>query len=218
MDYPIFDSIVNHIHGELKQRELPIKKFKKWREEKINASGLEITIDLSGITPFISHVEIYMDWDKFRETRLAKQLNGMNKHPLLNVNRVPNSNIDPNLDVEVTWHFNEQMVLDDELVDPNSGKVETASLWMQQINEKLNDLMPTDHVINRWHVEIEGSDDEKYLSDMNLISYLQYPMKYHTDLNGIKKHVSRKIQELLFLTNRVVQVAEYCFPKTTVDQ
>lgn len=218
MDYPIFDSIVNHIHGELKQRDLPIDKFKKWREEAINASGLEITIDLFEITPFISHVEIYMDWDKFREVRLAKQLNGMSKHPLLNTPNTPNSNIHPNIDVEVTWHFNEQMILDDELVDPNAGKVEMASLWMQQVNERLNTLMPSDHVINRWHVEIEGSDEKKYLSDMNLISYLQYPMHNHNELNGIKKHVTRKIQELLFLTNRVVHVAESCFPNTTVGK
>ena len=215
MDYPIFNSIVNHIHGELKHRDLPIRKFKKWREEAINASGLEITIDLTETTPFISHTDIYMDWDKFREVRLAKQLNGMQKHPLLNTPKVPEANIYPNIDVEVTWHFNEQMVLDDDLVAPDAGgKVELASMWMQQINHHLTNVMPSDHVANRWHVELEGDGDEKYLSDMNLISYLQYSMQGQEEINSIKRLVTLKFQELLILTNRIVKVAEQSFPRT----
>ena len=213
MDSPIFNSVVNHIKGELERRDLPIEQFKKWQEEAINASGLEIKINLSETTPFISMVEIHIDWDRFREIRLARQLEGMEKHPLLNKPSVPEANVDPNLDVEVTWHFNEQMVLDDEIVGENGGKVETASLWMQGINQELLSMLPHESVSNRWHVEIEGSGEEKYLSSMDLISYFQYPLHSQTEINSINNLVTKKIQQLLLLSNKVVHIAERCFPK-----
>lgn len=217
MDYPIFNSIINHIQEELNRRELPIKQFKKWQEQAINASGLEITIDLSEITPFISIVEINLDWDKFREIRLAKQLNGMEQHPLLKNSSLPETNIDPNIDVEITWHFNEQMVLDEDLTGEESGKIETASQWMQGVNERLHDHLPDDNITNRWHVEIEGSDENKYLSNMNLISYLQYCLTGKKELNEIHQTVTKKIQQLLILTNKVVDVAEKSFPRAMAE-
>lgn len=217
MDYPIFNSIINHIQEELNRRELPIQQFKKWQEQAINASGLEISINLSEITPFINLVEINLDWDKFREIRLAKQLKGMEQHPLLKNSSLPEANIDPNIDVEITWHFNEQMVLDEELTGEEHGKIETASHWMQGVNQHLQNFMPEDNLTNRWHVEIEGSEDDKYISDMNLISYLQYCLADEHELNDIHKIVTKKIQQLLVLTNKVVEVAEFSFPRAMAD-
>ncbi len=217
MDYPIFNSIINHIQEELNRHELPIQQFKKWQEQAINASGLEIAINLSEITPFINLVEINLDWDKFKEIRLARQLKGMEQHPLLKKPSLPEANIDPNIDVEITWHFNEQMILDEELTGEGSGKIETASQWMQGVNQHLQSFLPEDNLTNRWHVEIEGSDEEKYISDMNLISYLQYGLAGEAELNDIHNKVTKKIKQLLILTNKVVEVAEHSFPRALAD-
>ena len=35
-------------------------------------------------------------------------------------------------------------------------------------------LLISDDIITRWHIEVDGDKDGKYLSAINLISYFQY--------------------------------------------
>ncbi|MEX1062419.1 MAG: hypothetical protein WEC12_02345, partial [Balneolaceae bacterium] len=76
MQYPIFHSVVNKIKASLNKSKINVSKFKTWEETQINATGLEIWIDLVDSTDYLKAVSINFDWDRFRETRIAKQLEG----------------------------------------------------------------------------------------------------------------------------------------------
>ncbi|MEX0773422.1 MAG: hypothetical protein WD038_09660 [Balneolales bacterium] len=208
MNYPIFNSIVKQIESELSNRSTKIANFRLWEEEAINATGLEFIIDLSKDTHQIKNVSINLDWDKFREARLAKQLKGMEKHPLANLPRISNAKVIPTIDVEIIWHFNEKAILVNARSFTGNQRIETASSWMDNINKEINASLPTDNMITRWHVEIEGDLKGKYLSNMSLISYLQYPLADSRSLNKIHQFVAEKIQQLLVRTNKVMQIAE----------
>lgn len=212
MNYPIFNSIVNQIETELNKKNIKVTQFKTWSEEIINATGLEITIDLENISPFIKKTVINLDWDRFRETNLAKELEGMHKHPFLQENNSKSSAVKPNIDVEVMWYFNQDAILEYTPTTIGNHRIETASKWMEEINNNLHKLNLSDDLISRWHVEIEGDLNGKYLSDMCLISYLQYELENQKTLNDIHKLVENKIQEILMRTNRVIQIATNTLP------
>lgn len=208
MNYPIFNSIVKQIESELNRRGTKVTNFRVWEEEAINASGLEFTIDLSKDTEQIREVSINLDWDKFREARLARQLKGMEKHPLARHPKISNANVIPTIDAEVIWHFNEKAILDSAPSFTGNYRIETASQWMDSINKEISVSLPSENMITRWHVEIEGDLKGKYLSDMSLISYLQYPLEDSGTLNNIHQFVAKKIQQLLVRTNKIIQIAE----------
>ncbi|MEX2641662.1 MAG: hypothetical protein WD266_13315 [Balneolales bacterium] len=213
MNYPIFNSIVKQIEAELVKRATKINNFRVWEEEAINAAGLEFSIDLSGDTNQIKSFSINLDWDKFREARLAQQLKGMDKHPLIHQPNISGRNIVPSIDVEVIWHFNEKAVLETASSMTGNHRIDTASQWMDNINKEISETLPSDNLITRWHVEIEGDLNGKYLSDMSLISYLQYPLDETSSLNNIHKLVGKNIQQLLVRTNKIVQIAETTLKK-----
>lgn len=212
MNYPIFNSIVNFIETELQKKNIKIIQFKTWNEEIINATGLEITIDLEDVSPYLKKTVINLDWDKFRELNLAKTLSGLEKHPLLQSTDEIESVVKPNIDVEVMWYFNEDAVLDYVPSLIGNVRIEAASKWMEEINQNLHKLNLSDNLITRWHVEIEGDMKGKFLSDMCLISYLQYELGGQDNLNDIHEVVEKKIQELLMRTNRVIQIATNTLP------
>ncbi|MEX0778435.1 MAG: hypothetical protein WD491_13430 [Balneolales bacterium] len=208
MNYPIFNSIVKQIESELTRRNSRIINFRLWEEEAINAAGLEFSIDLSKDTSQIKNVSINLDWDKFREARLAKELKGMEKHPLANLPNISKARVLPTIDVEVTWHFNEKAVLDTVSSFEGNHRIETASQWMDSINKEIIASLPSNNMITRWHVEIEGDLKGKYLSNMSLISYLEYPLGDSGSLNKIHQFIAEKIQKLLVRTNKIVYIAE----------
>ena len=113
MQYPIFNSFINRIKADLNKKNIKSEEFVVWTEETINAIGLELRIQLDDISPYLQSVTINFDWDKFREVSLARQLPGMEKHPLLNVkNDITNTHLKPNMDVEVSWKFNQDYILE----------------------------------------------------------------------------------------------------------
>ena len=63
MYYPIFNSIVNTVNAQLDKRGISSKKFKTWQDERINATGLELMIELGENSSFIDALSINFDWD-----------------------------------------------------------------------------------------------------------------------------------------------------------
>lgn len=208
MKYPIFNSIVNRIESELTKRNINIKSFKTWDENKINASGLEIIIDLANTSNFIKALTINFDWDRFRETVLARQLDGMEEHPLLQKETMVSTNIQPIIDIEVVWQFDEKKSQEKAPDKIGTSRLDAASLWMESISKEVNELLAADDIITRWHIEVEGDQYGKYLSAINLLSYFQYELKDLKSLNEVHQYLGRKIQHLLYKTNKVIQIAD----------
>lgn len=212
MNYPIFNSIVNQIESVLENKNIKVSRFKRWNEEIINATGLEIEIDLSDVSGMVSKTLINMDWDRFREANLATSLEGMQKHPLHSLKLDLDTVVTPSIDVEVMWYFDQQAVLD--YIDSPVGnrRIEAASKWMEDINKHSHKLNLSDNLVTRWHIEIGGDLQGKYLSSMCLISYLQYKLENEKTLNDIHELVGHKVQEILMRTNRVIQIAQKTLP------
>lgn len=213
MKYPIFNSIINLIESELIKRNINIQSFRSWDESKINATGLEIQIDLQDTSNYIDSLMINFDWDRFRETNLAQQLDGMEAHPFLQDENAMKSTIEPLIDIEVVWQFDEEK--SQEIVPTKIGnhRLEAASEWMEQISKQVNELLASDNIITRWHIEVEGDQYGRYLSAINLLSYFQYTLEDLKSLNEVHKYVSRKLQHLLFKTNKVIQIADQTIDK-----
>src|SRR5699024_3012509 len=174
MTYPIFNSFINQIENELESRNINIKTFKTWHEDRINATGLEIRTDVKSFDKTIKEIAINFDWDRFREMTLAAQLKGLDEHPMLQEENLSNINVVPKIDVEVSWIFDEQH---EHIALPNvteSERLQRARNWMKVINKQLNKLYGTKDIITRWHIELEGSGNKKYISVLSLISYFQY--------------------------------------------
>lgn len=208
MENPIFNSIINRIRSELNKRNIPIKQFRTWDEDRINASGLELIIDLQPSSDYIKELMINFDWDRFREIALARQLDGMEEHPLLSVKGWDPSPVEPLIDIEVVWKFDEKKT--QELVPTKVGntRLEAASEWMEKVSQEVNELLLSDDIITRWHIEVEGDKYGRYLSAINLISYFQYSLSDLKSLNEVHQYISRKIQHLLFKTNKVIKLSD----------
>lgn len=213
MEYPIFNSIINTIDHNLESRGISTNMFKTWENSKINATGLELEINLSTISDYIRSMSINFDWDSFREASLAKKLEGQETHPFLKVDKLKNTNIIPTIDVEMTWFFEEETC---QPVSPDKNgnyRVENSSIWMESVSKDVNQLLAKDDIITRWHVEIEGDQYGKYLSAINLISYFQYKIESPRSLEEVNKLVSRRLQDLLFKANKVINISDHILSK-----
>ncbi len=208
MTYPIFHSVVNRIEADLSRRDISIKTFRTWNEDRINATGLEIVIDLSPKTNHLNALSINFDWDRFRETVLAQQLEGMEEHPFLQEENMVSTSISPLIDIEVTWQYNVEPSKSYAQIRGNLGQLEASSQWMEKISSKVNDLLAEDDIITRWHVEIEGDEKGKYLSAANLISYFQYTLVDLNSLNEVHKFVGDKLEKLLLKSQKVMTVSD----------
>lgn len=209
MKYPIFNTFINRIKSDLNRKNIEPAEFHVWTDETINATGLEIKIDLSGLSNHVRDVTINFDWDKFREINCARQLPGMEKHPLLAANTaIEHSSVLPGMDVEVTWNLRPDVVLNDQSKAADLDRIERASIWMDTINKRIHDTLPSDYIISRWHIEVDGDTVGRYLSTMSLISYFQFTLNQMTDLNQILDFISRKLQLILVRSNRIIQIAE----------
>lgn len=213
MEYPIFNSIINTIDTNLESRGISTNMFKTWQNNKINATGLELEINLSNISDYVRSMSINFDWDSFREASLAKKLKGMETHPFLKMDKLKNSSITPTIDVEMTWFFEEESC---QPIYPDKNgnyRVENSSIWMESVSKDVNQLLAKDDIITRWHVEIEGDQNGKYLSAINLISYFQYQILEPKSLEEVNKLVSRRLQELLFKANKVINISDQILSK-----
>ena len=212
MNYPIFNSIVNQIEAELNKRNIKIDTFRTWKENTINATGLELVIDIHEMSDYIKSVTINFDWDKFKEICLAKQLKGMEKHPLLQEKAMVSTNVKPIIDIEIAWHFDKKTASSLGSSKLGSDRLDTASIWMDTINKRNNQLLTSDNIITRWHIEIEGDMNGRYLSEMRLISYFQYTFEDLKSLNEIHNYINKKLQFLLMTTLKVINIANESVP------
>ena len=208
MVYPIFDSIVNGIKTELQHRNISTTYFKKWNEDTINATGLEIEIPIDHVSNYLKALKINFDWDLFREKTLARQLNGMEKHPLLQKEDNHTTGVNPVIDIEVLWQFDEsetQAIVPSKL---GRQRLDAASQWMDQVSKNVNMLLSSDDIITRWHFEVEGDEYGRYLSIIHLLSYFQYSFEGLHHLNEVHNYVNRRLQHLLYKINRVTRLAD----------
>mgnify|MGYP000648553944 FL=1 len=208
MTYPIFNSVVNRIESDLSERDLTINSFRTWNEDRINATGLEIEFDLSRQSNFLKALSLNFDWDRFRETVLAKQLEGMDEHPFLQEENMVSTNITPVIDIEITWLFNEKAPHPQLAAHNGNHRMEAASEWMEEISKEVNQLLADDDIITRWHIEVEGTESNKYLTAINLISYFQYTLTDLNSLNDVHDFVIKCLQELLVKSQKVLNIAD----------
>lgn len=208
MQYPIFQSVVNKINALLTKRNINVVKFKTWEETKINAAGLEILISLSESTNHLTHLSINFDWDRFREAALANQLKGTDNHPMLKAKHLAEANVAPSIDVELVWYFDENKCQPQTTNGDMNFRIQAASEWMDQASKKANELLVADDIITRWHLEIDGDENGKYLTAINLISYFQYSMADVKSLKEVQKLVDRKLTHLLFKANRIIKIVD----------
>lgn len=204
MHYPIFNSIVNTVNTQLDKRGLLTKKFKTWEDNKINAIGLELIIDLEKTSQFMDSLSINFDWDSFRETSMASKLQGMEKHPFLKVEKLTKAHVNPTIDIEMAWLFDIDSCQPEVPGRSGNYRIENASKWMESISKQINTLLKSENIITRWHIEIEGDETGKYLSAINLISYFQYEIKTPKNLVEVQSFVNRRLHELLLKASRVI--------------
>ncbi|MEX2362678.1 MAG: hypothetical protein WD597_03605, partial [Balneolaceae bacterium] len=186
MHYPIFSSIVNTVESQLGKRGVSASKFRIWEDNKIHATGLELIIGLEKTSNFMTSLSINFDWDSFRETNMAKYLNGMDGHPFLKIKTLTKSEVKPIIDVEMSWLFDVEKCQPQVPGEDGNYRIEKASRWMESISKQVNDYLADDDIITRWHIEIDGDESGKYLSAINLISYFQYYLNSPKSLNEVQ--------------------------------
>jgi len=208
MEYPIFQSIANIINGSLNERNINVTKFRTWEETKINATGLEIFIDLNDSTNYLKSLSINFDWDRFREAALAQQMEGTGKHPILKSDRFKEAKVSPVIDIEMTWHFKEDRCQPSTSNGETNYRIQTAGEWMDDASKKVNELLISDDIITRWHLEIDGDQYGKYLTAINLISYFQYEMSDLKSLCEVHDFVDRKLTHLLYKAKKIIEIVD----------
>lgn len=204
MHYPIFNSIVNTVESQLGKRGIKTNKFRTWEDNKIHATGLELIIDMDDASPYMESLSINFDWDSFRETTMAKELEGMDSHPFLKIETLTKSSVKPTIDVEMSWLFDINSCQPELPGEAGNYRIEKASRWMESISKKVNNLLADDDIITRWHIEIDGDENGRYLSAINLISYFQYELVTPKSLNEVQHLVGRKLHDLLLKANKVI--------------
>ncbi|MDX1642275.1 MAG: hypothetical protein R3220_11290 [Balneolaceae bacterium] len=208
MQYPIFQSVVNKINSSLNKRNINVVKFKTWEESKINAAGLEILIDLKDSTNHLTHLSINFDWDSFREAALAKKLDGTDDHPMLKSKRLMEAKVVPSIDIELVWHFDVNNCQPQTGTDDDNYRIQMASEWMDRASKKVNELLISEDIITRWHIEIDGDEYGKYLTAINLLSYFQFSIGDLESLNDVHDYIGRQLTHLLYKANRIIKIAD----------
>jgi hypothetical protein len=214
-EYPIFQSIVHQIESELQRHHIYPRRFKTWDENAINATGLEIIVDLPELNPVIKSIIINFDWDKFREASMAKQMQGMSKHPLLHRRQTISSTVTPSLDIEIAWQLNETIPLTLSQKHLGTDRVNLARTWMDAINHASAAIMIQDHSLSRWHIDIEGDLKGKYLSQMTFISYLTITFEGIESLSELHHIVRRKLNQVLWMSEKIILIAKTSLPKAS---
>lgn len=208
MQYPIFQSVVNKINSSLNKRNINVVKFKTWEESRINAAGLEILIDLTDSTNHLTRLSINFDWDRFREAALANKLDGTDGHPMLKSKRLIEANVDPSIDIELVWHFDVDSCQPSGETEDEDFRIQMASDWMDKASKKVNELLISDDIITRWHIEVDGDEYGRYLTAINLLSYFQFTIGELNSLNEVHEYIGRKLTHLLYKANRIIKIAD----------
>ncbi|RNC85598.1 MAG: hypothetical protein ED557_02160 [Balneola sp.] len=208
MHYPIFNSIVNTVSTQLDKRGIKSQTFKTWEDNKINAIGLELLIELDKSSEFLKSLSINFDWDSFRETTVASKLEGMKGHPFLKIKKLFKTPVAPTIDIEISWLFDIERCQPEYPGKEGNYRIEQASLWMESISKQINELLKDQNIITRWHIEIEGDESGKYLSAINLISYFQYEFTSPKTVNDVNNIVSKKFQDLLLKASKVIHLCD----------
>ena len=207
MNYPIFNAIVNQLETRLSKRSIQVDQFRLWKEEKINATGLEIGMDLSSRSPLVERLIIHLDWDKFREAGLARQLPGLQKHPLLNDGFFSDKGLSPYIDAEIIWSFREEPLYEKLHSTVGNRRMEAAKQWMDVINREIKSAFAGEDLITRWHVDIEGDLNGRYVTNMSLISYMQYELDAFSTLNDIHLFMEQNMQRIVLKTDSIIKIA-----------
>lgn len=208
MKYPIFQSVVNKINSSLSKRNINVVNFKTWEESKINAAGLEILIDLKDSTNHLTHLSINFDWDRFREAALANKLDGTDDHPMLKSKRLTEANVVPSIDIELVWHFDVNQCQPEIGTDDDNYRIQMASEWMDRASKKVNELLISEDIITRWHIEIDGDEYGKYLTAIHLLSYFQFSIGELNSLNEVHDFIGRQLAHLLYKANRIIKIVD----------
>lgn len=208
MQYPIFQSVVNKINSSLDNRKINVVKFKTWEEAKINAAGLEILIDLKESTNHLTDLSINFDWDSFREAALANKLSGTNDHPLLKAEHLTKASVNPAIDIEMVWNFDVNKCQPESTNGDENYRIQMAGEWMDRVSKQVNELLISDDIITRWHLEIDGDETGKYLTAINLLSYFQFSVGDLKTLNEVHEYVGRKLTHLLYKANKIIKIAD----------
>jgi len=213
MKYPIFDSIIKNIESEISKRGIVPTRFRVWKESTIHATGLELSLDIDGHTSGIKEITINFDWDSFREAKLAHQMKGMKKHPLLSRKEFLVSKVPPTMDIETAWHFDEQQITELPHTGDIDSRITYAGDWMKALNKEIAQLMSQEKSIHRWHIEVDGDEHGKYVSAMSLLTYQQYSLEDITLLSEIHSKVNTKLQQILSRSLRILELAGRTRPK-----
>jgi hypothetical protein len=57
-------------------------------------------------------------------------------------------------------------------------------------------------------VEIEGDNDGKYLSNIQLISYYQFDLSHTKDMQDLQHFVEKSLKSLLVRSSRIIKISE----------
>ena len=208
MNYPIFLSIVNTIQSDVESKHIQTESFKTWQDNTIFATGLELNINLGVNTRYLQQLSINFDWDQYREFLLANQLHGLDSHPLLGIDELREAKTKPTIDVELMLSFKPEHCQPSLNDGKGNYRMDFASQWMDLISKRnLANFGPQSNV-TRWHVEIEGDNDGKYLSNIQLISYYQFDLSHTKDMQDLQHFVEKSLKSLLVRSSRVIKISE----------
>lgn len=213
MTYPIFESIVKHIEIELSNRSIVVDSLSAWERPDINAKGIELIVHLESYSEYMKNMSINLDWDKFREAKLAGSLKGMESHPFLKEEYKNMDNVRSVMDVEVVWNLNPDVILGLSNSITATSRLDWASEWMDNINKRFNFLLKKDNVITRWHVEFEGDLKGRYVSNMSLITYYQLSFTECNTVFDVNNIVLSRLKEIQNISKKLLILSKDCLPK-----
>ena len=208
MNYPIFLSIVNTIQSDVESKHIQMESFRTWQDNTIFATGLELNINLERNTRYLKKLSINFDWDQYREFILADQLNGLDSHPLLDVDGLKQAKTKPTIDVELMWILNPEHCQPNFKEKKGNYRTDFASHWMDLISNRIHANFGPQNNVTRWHVEIEGDSEGKYLSNIQLISYFQFDLSKTKNMQDLLIFVQKSLKSLLVRSSRVVKISE----------
>lgn len=212
MKFPIFEAIVKHIEIELGKRSILIDSLIPWERPDINAKGIELIVHLENYSDTLKNMTINLDWDKFREVKLARTLEGMEKHPFIKESLINYENIRTVMDVEVIWNLNPEVILGINNPVTATSRLNLASEWMENINKRFNFLLKKENVMTRWHVEFEGDFKGRYVSNMSLITYYQLSFSEANTIFDVNRTVLTRLKSIQNTSRRLLILTKECLP------
>ena len=124
------------------------------------------------------------------------------------INELKQANTKPNIDVELMLSFKPNQCQPKFKEGKGNYRMDFASLWMDLITQRIQSDFGSQSNITRWHIEIEGDDSGKYLSNIQLISYFQFDLGKTLDMQDLKMFVKKSLKSLLVRSSRVIKISE----------